>query len=119
MKLSVNIIIGFFIFIFGLFELFTVGLNYAPYFYIPIIIGVLIILIDVFSSLGYVNKTFFLIFFLLVIFLGGISIYYLLFTTNSNGTYINIGAFFLFLILSIKIYLNRHNSVKLPWKNEW
>jgi hypothetical protein len=120
MKFNYNIIIGFFIFLFGLFELFTVSPNYAPYFYTFIITGASIFLIGVFSAKGYVNKTFYLTFFLLVIFLGGISIYYLLFPAlNNNGTYINIGFFFLFLILSIKAYSNRHKSTKLPWKNEW
>ncbi len=85
-----------------------------------LIIGLVCIVEGVFNVKGYLNKTYYLTYFILMALFGLISFYNILFIPLNNiFNYLVIIAYPLGLIYIISSYLDRYNGEKRPWKDEW
>ncbi len=93
--------------------------SFSIYLWISIV-GIHIIIGGYFTTLGYNNRTYFLITFILMGFLGLISVNILLFDHPKNYviTYLVIGLYILFLIFNIRDYIHRNERI-LPYKDKW
>jgi hypothetical protein len=108
------------IYIGGLLWLYFGLQGYYHHFSLPV--GLLMILHGIFTRGGYINKTYFMIFFGILIFNGlilggyvlknGIQLYNLEF-------YWGIGFFAVILIAFVYSYKNRKNNLKLIWRDQW
>lgn len=111
------LIFGLIILFFSLFETFTLNKSFYSTIIFLWILGMWIIVMGIYFLKGYINKTFYIATFSLIILFGLISVYNLLFVP-SNGIY-NYWWLILFvflMIISIKSYLKRFKG-KLPYNN--
>jgi uncharacterized membrane protein HdeD (DUF308 family) len=121
MELGSKVItLGCFLLIFGIFYIYYLNvLMFLP----SMLIGFLLIIGGIFRNKGYSNKTYYLSS-LSVVALWGLALLYIflfmskVYLTNKYLFYFNIILLICFLSTICKNYLQRHENLKMPWKNE-